>query len=447
MMIRAWLKEERHQFLLLLVAALLARAAYFISHTPHDFLSPGGDSLWYVQQGWLIFHNALPATLSNVGPLYPLLLAAAWAVNPGAPYPADPNAVPPALLVVVCLAQVLLSMLMIGLVYLLAYLLTGKHRPSMIAAVGIGLGPAFVMEPFLVLTETVFMALLVLAVWLYEKALRNPSIRQFGLVGVVFALAAMVRPILLLFPLFLIPHMWASFRPRLRSAWVGALLGGFLLMLLPWRIYVTQGTGQLIPEGFFSNLWIGSTGNGKFIGAQATDKLRQGFEGGPNNYAQEAEKVITEDPAHWVLLRVRKTAEAILQPHGTDYLPHFQTKQSFAGWWQSDRSVTGLWAIINVPGFWGKLAIYIFHYTALVFGVIGAWLSLRHWRNFYTPFAIIIYFIGTYGVLTILPRYLFPTQVFFWILAGVGIAAVWERATRRQTKGAGVVPAPIKESI
>jgi hypothetical protein len=95
-----------------------------------------------------------------------------------------------------------------------------------------------------------------------------------------------------------------------------------------------------------------------------------------------------------------------------------------------------------VPGFWGKLIIYIFHYTALIFGVVGAWLALRNWRSFFTPIAVIVYFIGTYGLLTILPRYLFPAEVFLWILAGVGIAAVWERVFRGQTKGAGRAPAP-----
>jgi hypothetical protein len=79
-----------------------------------------------------------------------------------------------------------------------------------------------------------------------------------------------------------------------------------------------------------------------------------------------------------------------------------------------------------MPGFWAKLAIYIFHYVALIFGTIGVWFSRREWRNYYVPACGIIYFLGTYGVLTILPRYLFPTQIFFWVFAGIGIIRVWE---------------------
>lgn len=231
-----------------------------------------------------------------------------------------------------------------------------------------------------------------------------------------------------------------SIKTRSRNVFLGMLLGGFLLVLIPWRIYVFQGTGDWIPEGFTSNLWIGSVGNGTFQGAKATDALRQGFEGGTGGYANEAVKTIAEDPIHWIALRARNTAVSILQPHGTDYLPRFQTKQSFAGWLKGGRSLAGLWAIVNVPGFWGKIAIYLFHYTALIFGVIGAWLSLRKWRIFFVPFAVIIYFIGTYGVLTILPRYLFPTQIFFWILAGVAISGIWGKIRREQPQGKEAVP-------
>jgi hypothetical protein len=446
-MIRAWLKEERHQLHVLLIAALLARLAYFFAHSPFDFLSPGGDSLWYLQQGWLIFHHALTATLSNVGPLYPLLIAAAWMAAPGAAYPALASALPPTMLAVIGLVQVLFSLLMVWVGYRVAYQLTGSHRPSMIAAFGIALGPAFVMEPFLILTETVFMAFLVLAIWLYEGALRQPSARRFALAGIVFALATLTRPILLLFPVCLIPHLWVTIQSRLRIAWVAALLGGFLLMLLPWRIYVLQGTGDWIPEGLFSNLWIGSVGVGQFQGAKTTDALRQSFAGGPDAFAQEAEKVIAEDPLHWLVLRARKTAEAILQPHATDYLPRNKTKEAFADWIKGDRSVNGLWAIMSEPGFWGKILIYIFHYTALIFGVLGAWLSIRRWRIFYTAFAVIVYFIGTYGMLTILPRYLFPTQIFFWLFAGVAIAAIGKWNDRRQMRGGGTVAEPAKEPV
>lgn len=428
-----WLNKEHHQRRLLFILTLVSRLAYFVFSNPYDRFRISGDSLWYIQRGWLILHNALPATLSNVGPLYPLVLAVAWVVFPDTLKPTDPALVPAAYLALIRLVQIVLSLLIVRLSYQLTYRLTGDHRPSIIAAIGMGLGPAFIAEPFNILTETLFMALLVLAIWFYMVALEHFSARQFAVAGFILGLAALARPILILFPLCLIPHLLIRTGPQFRKTCLGAFLGVFLLALLTWALYMYQGTRSWIPEGFFPNLWIGSLGSGIFEGPEATDKLRQGFEDSNAGYAGEAARIIAADPVGWLSLRARNTVEAVLRPHGPDNLLKLKIKQAFTEWLQHDRSLLGLWALINISGFWGKIAIYVFHYTALVFGVIGGWSSLRQWRKFYVPFLVIVYFFGTYGILTILPRYVFPTQIFFWLFAGIGIVGVWESLLHWQT--------------
>ena len=60
------------------------------------------------------------------------------------------------------------------------------------------------------------------------------------------------------------------------------------------------------------------------------------------------------------------------------------------------------------------------------------WYSLKAWREFYAPLLAIPYFIGLYGVLTIQPRYLFPTQIFFWLFAGIGMVEIHRRLTQNK---------------
>ncbi len=133
------LSNQRLQRRLLLVLALVSRLAYFASSGLHDRFLINGDSLWYIQCGWLILHNALPTTLSNVGPLYPLMLAAAWVAFPDSPNPTELALVPTAYLALIRLVQIVPSLLMVRVSYQLAYRLTGDHRPSIMAAIGTGL--------------------------------------------------------------------------------------------------------------------------------------------------------------------------------------------------------------------------------------------------------------------------------------------------------------------
>lgn len=415
------LHNEQSQLKLLLALAFVLRLAFFVTHSPYDSLSHW-DSFWYVKTGWLILHNALPATLSQVGPLYPLLLAAIWILSPSAPFPQSIQDVPLAFVVSLSLIQIVMSVLMVGLCYQVSKSLTASHPAGLIAAIGVGVGPAFVMEPSLILTETVFMTLLVLAVWLYGKAFQSMTVRGFALAGVAFGLAALTRPILLAFPFVLVPHVLMSFKAHARIIRTCALLGGFCLVLLPWFIYLDLGTGRWFPDGLSSNLWIGTVGRGKFEGPQATDRLRQGMDDSNASYIRAASQNIGRKPFGWLSLHARNFVEAILQPHGTDNFPDLKIKQTIWKWMEYDRSLSGLWSIVQIPGFWARTAIYIFHYAALVFGTLGAWISRHSWRKLYMPFSFILYSLLIYGILTVSPRYLFPVQIFFWIFAGIAVA-------------------------
>ncbi|PWT93987.1 MAG: hypothetical protein C5B54_00900 [Acidobacteria bacterium] len=434
-----WSNKEHRQLHFLLLTAFLTRLVYSLYNFPHNSFSRGGDSLGYVQTGWLMFHHSLPLTLSKFGPLYPLLLAGTWMIFPNTPFPTTVEMVPAAYVFSLCLAQIMLSILMIRWTYQIAQSLKLSHGSSMIAAIGIGLGPAFVMESPLILTETVFMAFLIFAIWLYQRSLENTSKTGFALAGIAFGLAALTRPILLLFPLLLIPHLSFYFKSSIRYVYSIVLLGGSLLILVPWGIYLYQGTGAWLPEGFSSNLWIGTVANGRFQGPQVTDQLRRGIPDSNIRYIQEALKNIAANPVHWLSLRGSNIGLSLLQPHATDNFPNLHFKQALWSWFNNERSFSAFIQIVQLPGFWMRVLIYCFHYAALMFGFAGAWFSRHDWRRFYVPFAVILYFFLSYGVLTILPRYVFPAQIFFWLFAGVGIMAAWQRLRPNSLVRAGVV--------
>ena len=203
------------------------------------------------------------------------------------------------------------------------------------------------------------------------------------------------------------------------------MLGAFALTLLPWNLYLFSTTGSVLPSGFSSNLWIGATGSGQWEGREALDRGRRQFKGGDEDYLSEALGPITRRPFQWLRLRARRLAGAVLQPHGTVNLTGPSTKRVLSDWWLQDRSLRGLDAVRRSPWFWLKLSIYLFHYVALVCAALGVRVALRQWREYYAVFAIVGYLFGAYGILTVSPRYLFPAEVFVWVLAAAGIRRLW----------------------
>lgn len=414
----------------LLAIAFLARLAPLVVLDPQANLQ-GGDGIWYLRQGWLIAHGALEAPLRTVGPLYPLGLAVAWRLAPDAPLPADGGLVSPGVLISIRLAQVFLSVATVWLAYRLARRLTSDSRPGLIAALALGLGPAFVLEPFNILTETLFMFWLTLGIWLYVRGQEKGSNPGAALIGVVFALATLTRPVLLLFPALLAPHLAIVRGSRAGTRRSAIMLAAFVLTLVPWNVYLLSTTGHPLPSGLASNLWIGATGSGQWEGRETLDRRREQFKGGDEDYLDETLGPIARHPVQWLSLRGRSLAGAILQPHGTVNLTGPSTREFFAEWWRQDRSLSGLAAIRRSPWFWLKLSIYIFHYAALAFVLLGLALLFRQWRRYYAVFAIVGYLFGVYGILTVSPRYLFPAEVFLWILGAAGLRGWLDRRVRR----------------
>jgi 4-amino-4-deoxy-L-arabinose transferase-like glycosyltransferase len=130
------------------------------------------------------------------------------------------------------------------------------------------------MAPSFILTEPAFMALLTLAVWFWLRAARQPSIGRWVTAGVVLALAALTRPVVMLLPIVLAPPVLMAHGFRRGSLWLAVLVVAFAITVLPWTIYLCRTTGSPIPEGLSSNFWIGAVGEGNGTAANGDERRR-----------------------------------------------------------------------------------------------------------------------------------------------------------------------------
>jgi 4-amino-4-deoxy-L-arabinose transferase-like glycosyltransferase len=308
-----------------------------------------------------------------------------------------------------------------GLAYALSRQLGATSRAAGVAAAGVALGPTFVIEPFMVRTETLFMALFTAGLFAYTIGQQAPSASRLTLSGVLLGLAALARPIVLLFPGVLAAHLVGRHGAGPGSRRAAALLLACALTVLPWHVALYRGTGSWQPEGFAANLLSGASGDGRPMARGTLHEVERTPAAAGRGLAGEAVHRIAADPIGWLGRRLVNVVEAVAQPHGTVDLGGVSVKQAVARWVREDRSLPGARAIAGTPEFAVKAAMYGFHYAALTLAGLGAYAARRRWREWLPVCLAIGYLTLAYGVLTVLPRYLFPATIFLWVLAGLGL--------------------------
>jgi arylsulfatase len=159
------------------------------------------------------------------------------------------------------LAQVLLGTLSVALVYALGRIWI-DDRSGRTAAWIAALYPNLVAFTHYLFSETLFIFLLLLAVWLLEARRELPGWGRTLAGGLVFGLGLLTRATLLWFlPLWMAWFAWAR-RPHWREAGARAALAGLvaLLVIVPWSVRNTRlhdGFVLLETNGSY-NLWRGN---------------------------------------------------------------------------------------------------------------------------------------------------------------------------------------------
>lgn len=404
--------------LAVLAAGGAARLAVLLLLDPQTWVA-GGDTPFYARQGWLLAHGLAPL-FAPVAPAYTWLVAAAWACCPGHGLPGPDGPVPAAVLTLVRLAQVAASLGTAWIAWRLARRFGGSGRAAAATCAGLALGPAFVLEPFRVRTETLFLLLLVAALLLWDDARRRA--RTPIAAGLVFGLAALVRPVVVGIPLLLAGGMAVAGRGPAHGRRAAGFALAFVAVLAPWSVSLAVHTGSWFPRGLAANLWIGSVGDGRWQGRDATDAMREGFAGGPDDYLGETFEVVARSPGRWLATRARNLSAALVQPHFAPDLPGPSTRRGFAEWWRGDREPAGLVRLLSPPAARLKLALYLLHWLAIVGGLAGLLRRRRQWRELLPLWVVVLYFPAVHLLLTALPRYLFPIQPALWIAVALLLA-------------------------
>lgn len=175
-----------------------------------------------------------------VGPVYPLFVSALMSERwkQGSQVDADYSIRP------VLFVQTLLGSLLVLLVYGLGRRFLGTG-PALVAAFLTAISPHLVNIGIYLLTETLFMLLFWLGLWLLARGLAPEQRRAGLLAAAVLGLAALTRPVVQYLPFLL--ALWLIMRtPASWRRW-GGFVGVFLLVFGAW------GVRNLISVGSFGD--------------------------------------------------------------------------------------------------------------------------------------------------------------------------------------------------
>ncbi len=432
----------------LLALALVLRLAYGLAQDHQRvFSDTGGDSGWYLRNGYQLVTDTLPAS-PPTAPLYLLFIGSAQAFFP------QNMAV-----VVIRVAQALMGAATCYFAYRLACILSRDERAGLLAAGALAISPVFVIEPAQMQTETLYLFLVTGALLVYVTLIQRRSAfsdnEQNGgategsprgiaptrakwlptiiLLALLLGMATLTRAVLLLFPLGLAAHMvivW-GWRAGLKRAAV--MLAVYTLLVSIWTAYNAVRWNRLVigAEGYISFVYVGAVGwqdpyqldeNLMEDVPELAEAERLTGDVRDSAYTQAAADAISRDPVGWIRRRVTELASAYLQPHGTAFFPGESLKQMADDWLQHDRSLAGLLDLTRGDAFWPKLSIYLFHYAGLLFGLAGMWRCRQQWRTALPLVGFVLYTTLVHLPLLAIPRYLFPTEVIWWVFASVAIS-------------------------
>jgi 4-amino-4-deoxy-L-arabinose transferase-like glycosyltransferase len=399
---------------------------------PYVLGGSGGDEMWYLANGLGMFSGTDFATIYGLrvspaalptAPLYLLFIGGMQLLFPQA-----------MAVVVIWITQCIAGTITCYFAYGITRRLAADEQAGLIAAAILVFSLAFILEAHVIVTETLYIFFIVGGIWAYVRAVDETlDWRWLALCAVLLALATLPRAISLLFPIGLAGLLILT---QLRQNWKQGLLAALFLVGIyaaicsTWTLYnwvaynrLVIGSDQLMPS-FWRGAVEGDTS------PEANDAML-----GDETHSEQAAEIIASDPTGYVERRVWELANSYLQPYGTIGLGDESLKAMVQAWMQSGFSLNGLWQLITGEGFWSKLLIYIWHFGGLLLGVIGMWLTRKNWTISLALVGFIVYTTLFHLVILALPRYIFPTLIFYWMFAAVTLKSldlrhVWQLIRR-----------------
>ena len=326
--------------------------------------------------------------------------------------------------------QVLQALLIAGTVVIF-YSLARRifdARISFLAALFLSIYIPFTVRAALVISETLFIFLMFLSLYLVVAALQEQRGKHYIAGGVVLGLAFLTRPNVILLPLALIPvliffarHQTSMGRAILLSS---VFTLAFLAVLVPWTIRnaVVLGEYTPLPSSGGVNLWITTHPDWKeFVnhGTAYAWELDEFFDiqGGDyyisseadGRFFREATENIKDDPQGWLSRNIKKLA-------WVSYYSFFQELRP---------SLEGRSLVSRHTGF-----ANIMHAATLIFIfllVLGLLKSL-HKRESILLFTTMVYFLFVAWVSFAESRYLLPIVPLYLLFAASALAMLAKAA-------------------
>lgn len=423
----------------ILLLAFILRL-FFILSLDHSapYRDTGGDARWYLANGYALFNGIDNAYLPKFGgigdvpiiqralptaPLYLLFVGLWQTVLP------ENTAV-----LVIRLLQALMSAATCWFIYRTAHAVTESARVGLLAAGVLAIHPALIQESGQIATETLFIFLIAAGLSIYsEWTAKGGTLWRLALVAALLALATLTRAVSILFPFGLALHLLLTKRPRevtwrKSAAQIAVLLIVYMALASTWTFYNLARYNRLVigAEGFASFLLYGALGN--FDENRSTvEAVTAGANDTQGAIVEEFAQTVSSNPTGWLGRRINELSSAYLQPHGTLFYSGDSLRELVANWWADDRTLNGLLNLTTAEHFWPKLALYLLHFTGLIFGLFGMWLTRKRWRFTLPLIGWIAYITLLHFFLTALPRYLFPMEIYWWLFAAVGLTLLWDR--------------------
>lgn len=352
--------------------------------------------------------------------------------------------------------QILLSLLTVWLVYLLTWRIFENEAAAAAAALLYALEPLSILYASLILTETLFAALITAFLFcLVDYFQRRQALATLVLAAVALAASVYVRPVSYYLPilvsLVLLPALLVRFKKMKYVLHAVVFLAVSMGLVAAWQVRNRVETGY----GGFSaisdlNLYLyqGASARAKAEGLPFRDvqqRLRT-YEGHPEHISwteaqrsafmrAEGIRMILEHPRAYTLVHLGGVARILFDPGAVDYLKVFHSYPRLGGL-LADIADRGLLPVVlgiardNPLVFWTQLILFALlaaYYTLALLGLFrrspaGLWERIA-------LVAVMAYFVAVSGGPHGYSRFRHPAMPLLCVLAGYGLYSL---AVRRQ---------------
>ena len=332
--------------------------------------------------------------------------------------------------------QALLGVCCAMLVFSLGFELGGLGV-AVIAGLLFAISPHHVIASGYILTECLFTFLLLSSTVLCLQATMRNLRTLFFVAGVVVAFAALVRPIMLLFPLLLIPVLWKSMGQR---AWSRLLILGLGMALIwaPWQVW--KSSQHTIGEPSLVNVSLALGSYPDLI--YKTPEMRgfpyredRLFDG--KNLVESIEIIsrrASNEPAkyiYWYFVGKPLTywGSSIIVGAGGPFIYPVVTSI----YHRNPVVAFSLHFMMFTHAFWVLIAVVTTcrGLTSLVRSPSG----INSYFVLYMSSLLLVYFTLIHAVLAPLPRYAYPVYPFVYLLAAFGLQGAGQQIWTRWQQG------------